>query len=268
MNTQITVSKGDEEEFLNLFGPNTNRLLFDTNGKLRMKNPTMINDCAKVGSYSFIPMSLHHIMRHFIAIRKWAKKQNVCYIKATEHNENSSFLDAGSGLGNILVAAKAARLAKHFTGIEFNKPTHKLAKKFIDNKDKDFSLLLDDVLTYNNYSAFDIIYYYSPLQLGLLEVYFEELVEDEASVGTIIIPKMKAGAQSHKDKRLIKIRLSIDYYKYDSIIKADFYVKVKEGKRKKSDIPHILKSRGLPPGKMDKKKLAFIKRLVAERKLF
>ena len=264
---KITISKKDEKEFYDLFGVDTKERLFYTADKLRTKNQTITHECAEVGSYPFIPIALPYIIRNFIAIRKWVKKQNRYYIKATEYNKKSSFLDAGSGIGNVLMVAKAAKLAKHFTGIEFNKPTHKLAKKFINNKDKDFSLLLDDVLTYNNYSAFDIIYYYSPLNVGILEIHLEELIEDEASVGTIIIPKMKAGIQVHKDKRLKRIDLDVKYYKYDRISNVSFYIKTKEGKRKKSDIPGILKAKGLSPGKIDKKKLDLIKKYIKERKM-
>ena len=265
---KITISKEDEKEFYNLLGADTYKLLPYIIGKLHKKNPTMQSDCAKVGSYSFIPMEFPHIMKELITIRKWIKKQNKYYIKATEHNKKSSFLDAGSGLGNILIAAKAAKLAKRFTGIEFNKPTHERAKKFINNKDKDFSLLLDDILTYSNYSMFDIIYYYGPLKVGVLELHFEELVEDEASVGTIILPKMKTGRQIDRDKRFKKVRLFIRYHKYDYDIYTEFYIKVKDSKREKSSIPAMLKSRGLPPGKIDKNKLNLIKNLVAEGKLF
>lgn len=264
---KITISKKDEKEFYDLFGANTESRLFCTTDELRMKNRTITSECAEVGSYPFIPIALPYIIRNFIAIRKWVKKQNRYYIKATEYNKKSSFLDAGSGIGNVLMVAKAAKLAKHFTGIEFNKPTHKLAKKFINNKDKDFSLLLDDVLTYDNYSAFDIIYYYSPLNVGILEIHLEELIEDGASVGTIIIPKMKAGIQVHKDKRLKRIDLDVKHYKYDRISNVSFYIKTKEGKRKKSDIPGILKTRGLPPGKIDEEKLALIKKYIKERKM-
>lgn len=274
----MTVSKKDEEEFYNLLGTNNDGRLYDINNKLYKENPTISNDCSKVGSYPFIPMSLPNIMRSFIAIKKWIKKQNRYYTKATESNKKSSFLDAGSGIGNILEAAKAAKLAKHFTGIEFNEPTHKTAKKFLNNEDKDFSLLLDDILTYDNYSAFDIIYYYSPLRIGMLETYFEELVEDDASIGTIIIPKMKMGAQIRKDKRFKRICLSVRYYRYDQDTPVDFYIKTESGERKKSDLPDILRSRGWPPDflnvlelkrlpsdKMDKDKLALMKRYVKER---
>ena len=237
MSTEIIISRRDEKKFNRLLGVNNSKRLFDIRNELCEKNPTISHDCAKVGSYPFIPMALIRVMRHFIVIRKWIKKQNSYYIKAT-HNEKSSFLDAGSGLGNILASAKAAELAKHFTGIEFNKPTHEMAKNLINNKDKDFSLILDDVLTYSKYDMFDIIYYYSPLRVGLLEIHFEELVEDTASVGAIIIAKMKAGAQLHRDKRFRRVTLAVKYRRFfrsTETPSVTFYIKTKDGKREKSD---------------------------------
>ena len=44
-------------------------------------------------------------------------------------------------------------------------------------------------------------------------------------------------------------------------------LKTKDGKRKKSDIPEILKKRGLPSGKIDEKKLALIKEYVKEGRI-
>ena len=88
MSTEIIISRRDEKKFNRLLGVNNSKRLFDIRNELCEKNPTISHDCAKVGSYPFIPMALIRVMRHFIVIRKWIKKQNSYYIKAT-HNEKA-----------------------------------------------------------------------------------------------------------------------------------------------------------------------------------
>lgn len=232
MNRTITISK---EELDGVDGIETYNALRSTERNLRIKTPSLAYDCNKKGSYHYIPIGTSFIIKRFIAIRKWIKIQDEYPIKT----ENNKFLDAGSGIGNVLLLAKAVGLAKHFTGIEFNEPTHKMAKKLVNNREGNFKLILDNILTYNKYNNFDILYYYCPLNNRRLEVYFEELIEDAASIGTIIIPMMKLGKQISNDSRIKKIKLEVECYGYDDDLLITFYVKVKNGKRKRSCLQSI-----------------------------
>ena len=168
--------------------------------KLFNANSSLKEDCRKAGAWPYIPTCSRSAVLGFMAIRKWA---------STRFDKINTFLDAGAGLGNIMLLADMTKLAKHCTGIEFNRPTFDMAQKILHHPNKKFSLIYDDIMTYEHYDKFDMIYYFGPLQSYTLETYFEELVEDRACVGTIIIPEHRHSWMILNDKRFEKIQIAI-----------------------------------------------------------
>ena len=146
--------------------------------------------------------------------------------------EYNNFLDAGAGIGNIMAIANKTLLAKYCSGIEFNKQTFVVGQKFLGHSSKKCKLLFNDVMTYKSYNKFDIIYYYCPLKNYMLEFYFEEKVEDEMDVGSILIPRFKQNRSIYKDKRFKCIHLKIytDDNRFTAAV-CPFFIKISDSKR-------------------------------------
>ena len=204
---------------------------------LYRKNPTLRRRYYKKGLYPYIPRNPVRTTIEFIALRKWIKS-NVIFTKAAKNKDNRTFLDAGAGLGNIMLIADASRLSANCTGIECNKQTLRLSKEILDKK---FELIPGDIITYNRYKKFDIIHYFCPISCRALEIYFEEQIEDNVPVGTIILPKLKISASLCKDPRFVGVDLNINttYGK-----RLTFFIKTSMGQRKKSALSNILKHEG------------------------
>lgn len=211
----------------------------DLNTKKRVlykENPTLVKDCCRQGSYHYIPMPSQYILIEFLALKEWIRKQST--LKKPLIKRKCRFLDAGSGIGNILLLADAANLSTQYTGIEFNKPTLELSKKILGHSKERFKLILGDIITYKDYNNFDIVYYYCPFHNPLLGIYFEELLEDKISPGTILAYHLKQSHEIHKDNRFTRIILTINIGtgKTLSSRPLQFYVKTSTGPRTSSDI--------------------------------
>ena len=177
------------------------------------------------GSYPYVPRNPLEMIQGFLALRAMFK------------DPFNTFLDAGAGFGNILLIADLTKLAKHCVGLEIDETTMDISKRVVENRNR-VELILGDIFIYKDYSKANIIYYFSPFSNWLLESYFEELVEDEASVGTIIIPRLKSSKAIDKDERFTQTVLEI---KNSAINNGShypfyFYTKIKAGPREYSDL--------------------------------
>ena len=174
------------------------------------RNATSMKQCIdKYGAYPYIPMSSRHVLSMFLALKKWIKQQSTLKNPLIKNKTEYKFLDAGSGIGNILLLASLADLSTRYVGIEFNKPTLEASTKVLSGSKKKFKVVYGDIITYKRYSDFDIMYYYCPLHNHILEIYFEELLEDEAGYGAILICEMKRSSKMYKDNRFIEVNLQI-----------------------------------------------------------
>lgn len=102
------------------------------------------------------------------------------------------FCDAGAGYGFILRLAVQAGF--NVQGIELDKFLVGELRRQITNA------IEGDILA-QDYSKFDVVYYYSPIADDELETQFEELVEDTLKVGAYIISIRKRSSRLRKDKR-------------------------------------------------------------------
>lgn len=150
--------------------------------------------------------------------------------------EKINFMDCGCGGGNILnLASKAAKLTQprgfEATGIELRKDVVTAARLFTPPS---VTVHQGDIIKFKDYKKFNMIYYYCPIKNDLLEVLFEERLEDMVEVGTIIVPTLKKSITYMEDCRFKTLRPDI---------KGDFYgnkplimIKVSKGPRKRSSI--------------------------------
>lgn len=138
-------------------------------------------------SYPFIPYPPHSVVDQlYVAFRKlgsvWGKYR---------------FLDAGCGIGNIMLLAEQFGFIVH--GLEIDPTLLATANKI--NKFMFSKMEKQNIMTYKRYGEYDVIYYYCPYSSSIKEERFEECVENEMKVGAIVIPNYKISIKIKKDKR-------------------------------------------------------------------
>jgi hypothetical protein len=114
------------------------------------------------------------------------------YLKTKEKKDKRDlkFIDCGCGIGNILTIARYAQIGK-IAGIEYDEKTYNIVK-WLPKIWKSWSgcsvkVWRGDILKYENYGQYDIIYYYCPISKGDLQRKFEQRVADRAKKGAVII---------------------------------------------------------------------------------
>jgi len=158
---------------------------------LRIETDKTISD----KSYPFIPHTFLDIYYVLERIEKYFYDKNL--------GHPPTFLDAGCGVGNIMLIADAVGFEA--SGIDLNPDLIEMAHHLLHNIHPEPVLDIADILSYNKYNTFDVIYYFHPLRNGDMERVFEKKVEKEAKVGAIIIAAMKRDRTIFVDKRFRRL---------------------------------------------------------------
>jgi SAM-dependent methyltransferase len=159
----------------------------------------------KKGAWEFIPIRTGDILSTFYPLQIYLDRT----LKAPTYRYK--FLDAGCGIGNVLLLARAMGLAGEYHGLELFPKTHKAAVKFVGEGNKDYinniKIIKKDILKFKSYADYDIIYYFHPLRDPEKEIKFEKKIENEMKVGAILIPRLKRDFSIEKDPRFEKLQL-------------------------------------------------------------
>ena len=131
-------------------------------------------------SYPFIPHDPIDLVRVFTNVERYL------YNGGIKHDP--TFLDAGCGIGNIMVLAHAVGF--DVSGIDINPDLIELAHHMFAHN-YNYTLDICDILSYNKYHKYDIIYYFCPIHDVKLEKEFEKKVEKDAKKGAIIVAALK-----------------------------------------------------------------------------
>jgi SAM-dependent methyltransferase len=171
----------------------------------------------KMGHFHFIPRSMDQAIKMILAARQYLN----------DPTKQAKFLDAGCGVGNIVMMAYTFGFDAY--GIEYDVKTlnrgKRLFKQFDINADR---LMRGDILKFNNYADYDVIYTYNPMQDGNLERKFEAKVLREAKIGAVLIGFW------HGDQPLVEKERRYFFQKIDmTLAKNDTFVNmcVKIGER-------------------------------------
>lgn len=97
-----------------------------------------------------------------------------------------TFLDCGSGLG--FVPALAREMGFRASGLEWSEEYVAIAQQMFSW----VTTFQGDVLEFDRYADYDVIYYYGPFDDEALQRRFEEKVERDAKVGAVILGNRKA----------------------------------------------------------------------------
>jgi len=223
------------EEFTRMFANAAHRQ------ERALKNEGAGERGSKNGSFPFIPMGTQSVAKDFVLTADLIRQKSRKYCEQPTHwmyNKTSyqlTFLDAGCGIGNIMLIANMFGLGGEQHGIEYDKKTIDAAHKFLRTYSdrNNFVIHHGDILTFPNYKDYDIIYYYCPFSSYLLQAFFEERLEDEVKVGTIIMPYLKRSDVVRKDSRFKRLTTRRNYPKV--------LLKVRDGERKHSVLPAMMK---------------------------
>jgi SAM-dependent methyltransferase len=187
------------------------------NMKMNLENRAQLQLHHDNGSYKFVPIRFGHIYSIFSELHEVLSKRRYKmydprrpYISYYD-DKKVKFLDAGCGIGNVLLVASHFGLGNQFIGLEYYDKVADAAEMFLGLKNKNrrlkhaFEIRRHDITKYRHYGLYDFIYYFRPLSDHDKEVAFERQVEDQMKVGAIIIAAMKRDSRIEKDNRFKKI---------------------------------------------------------------
>lgn len=110
-----------------------------------------------------------------------------------------SFLDIGCGIGNVLLFAEQLGFEVH--GLEKDPFPCSIAVRLHGPE----RVLKQDIWEYEDYSRFDVLYYFRPFHEGNLERRFERFIEDRLKPGGILIANRKMDDTIDTDPRFLRL---------------------------------------------------------------
>ncbi len=114
-----------------------------------------------------------------------------------------TFLDIGCGIGNVLLFAE--QIGFDVYGIEKDQYPFYVASRMVGSK----RISQADILNYDQYGDFDIVYYFCPLTDSNLQKRFELQVENTMRPGAILIANYKRSNEIKNDPRFRKLNIDL-----------------------------------------------------------
>jgi len=114
-----------------------------------------------------------------------------------------TFLDIGCGIGNVLLFAEQVGFDVY--GIEKDQYPFHVASAMLGKS----RISQDDILNYDRYRDFDVVYYFCPLTDGTMQKQFEHQVEDTMRKGAILIANYKRSERIKEDPRFSKLNIDL-----------------------------------------------------------
>ena len=173
------------------------------------KNDDLIwNRNKKMSAYGFVPTK--HI-KELVKILT----TTLSYLRKKYNTDSFSFLDAGCGVGNILLMAQIVGFSK-VHGIELDPRTVKIARRLLGSMhSSNFRIINSDLSKYNKYKNYDVIYYYQPIQPSSKQLMkFLSLMRDNMKIGAIVITN---GTNPFCDDRRFKKIKSVPWWRSDGV---------------------------------------------------
>ena len=108
-------------------------------------------------------------------------RRETCTKGGTKRLHNPLFLDAGCGIGNIMLIARVAGF--EVAGIEYDPELAKVAKRLTCSH-----VHVGDIAEYSQYKKYDVIYYYVPITNRDKMMRFCNRLGKRMRIGAYVIP--------------------------------------------------------------------------------
>lgn len=144
------------------------------------------NKRCESGEYNYIPLPPYAFVQQLEAVSTYFK------------DTTPLFVDVGCGIGSkLILAANILRCdGRQVFGIEIDRRYVEVARKLMLNDwnlRKDFPTIIQGDALKQDYSEYDIIYFYCPLSDPRKQMKLEQLILTTSKVGTFIIANNKQG---------------------------------------------------------------------------
>ena len=165
--------------------------------------------------HPFIPLTKpKSLINTFIDIKNYLRLRD-----RTTNDFYPKFLDAGCGIGNIMLIAKQCNFCVN--GIEYNTTAHRLCKAVMAENYSQGKVIKGDILTFKGYKDYDVIYYYVPIDNSVLMKKFTKYLAKNMKIGAIIC--VNGGSHEAYNNNSFKKILGDNYNTQGTI-----YEKIKE----------------------------------------
>lgn len=154
-----------------------------------------INDPAC--EYPFTAMDSRQVFTQLEFVRNYLNQQSV------DKNRQTTFLDIGCGIGNILLFAEQFNFDVY--GLEKDTYPAFIASQLLA-ADKIF---VEDIWSYKNYGQYDVIYYFRPFAAREPQKKFEKMIEDQLKPSAILIANHKNSDKINQDQRFIQLSATL-----------------------------------------------------------
>jgi len=181
------------------------RQLFGINACRKGKCDELHHDIAKTShNFPYIPNNCKDIAGHLSEAFYYITR------KRDKYKKQLRFLDVGCGIGNIVTLASAAGFIAR--GIELNEEYLKIARRLTICMDRKPYFECADIITFDKYHLYDLIYYYVPIKSPYLQTAFEVHLIKGMKVGAFMLPtgSRKAAIAAEKEHYL-KNHTTTDY---------------------------------------------------------
>lgn len=150
---------------------------------------------AREGSFHYVPYPPSTLFHMFEHIHRTVFRG---------HTKNK-FLDAGCGVGHVPFIAHCTELAAECHGIDIEKKYIDYGRQIFSAGTKGtFKLWKSDIMDFDKYSEYDVLYYFCPFTHPYLEKVFEERLEDEMKVGAFLIALNKCSGAKDPRFQIVK----------------------------------------------------------------
>jgi SAM-dependent methyltransferase len=150
------------------------------------------------GHHKFIPSgSVGDVISCLRLVREYLMDKQL-----EQHNcrRPIKFVDCGCGVGNILLLAIAIGGYK-VTGLEYEPEAVEIAQLLARHYCDDGNILQQDILTYEDYKLYDVIYYYQPISTSKEMNRFAKKVNNDIKVGAVVMTYGGGSSVLKNDKR-------------------------------------------------------------------
>jgi len=153
----------------------------------------------ETGAYGFVPgKQIIKLTKVFMAVFDYLAKKV---------SEDLSFLDAGCGVGNMLLIAYSIGFTS-VSGIEFDEKTITIARRLLRHtvhKEHYCKIIRADLMEYDEYRDYDVVYYYQPMRSSHMDK-FLGLLKQDMKIGAIVIANGTCHqfGDSRKFKQILK----------------------------------------------------------------